>query len=164
MVKIAFPELHVHAPRSPHAVLEAGPAHAATSPALPISEIAVKTMADKMHRIFRDAIIRVIAKTAASKGAGAAGQAAGGGGAGGKLAGWLAEKGTSAAMQAMEEADKRAWTTLPARIDVARLWVKPGTHNISIGMPGGRPGSNPGRQGRGGQAGRGDLVHDPLAT
>jgi hypothetical protein len=144
VIKVAFPELHVKAPRSPHAVLDVGPAHATTSVALPISEIAVKTLSDKMHRIFRDAIIRVVAKTAASKGAGAAGSAAGGDGAGGKLLGWAAEKGTSAAMQAMEESDKRAWTTLPARIDVARLWVKPGTHNIRISLPGGRPGWIPG--------------------
>ena len=47
-------------------------------------------------------------------------------------------------MQAMEEADKRAWTTLPSRIDVARVWVKPGTHTIRIKLPNGRPGSIPG--------------------
>jgi uncharacterized protein len=144
VVKVAFPQLHVREPRSPQAVVGVGPSKATTSPALPISAIAVKTMADKMHRIFRDAIIRIVAKTAASKGAGAAGSAAGGSGAGGKLLGWVAEKGTSAAMQAMEEADKRAWTTLPSRIDVARVWVKPGTHTIGISLPGGRPGSIPG--------------------
>ena len=45
---------------------------------------------------------------------------------------WLAEKGTSAAMQATEEADKRAWTTLPAKFEVARLIVPPGTHDVIV--------------------------------
>ena len=31
-----------------------------------------------------------------------------------------------------EEADKRAWTTLPARIDVGRIWVKAGTHTVLL--------------------------------
>lgn len=143
VIKVAFPELHVQGPVNPVATLHTGGLEALTAPALPISEIAVKTMADKMHRVFRDAMIRVIAKTASSKGAGKVGEAAGGGGAGGKLLGWAAEKGSSAAMQAFEEADKRAWTTLPSRIDVARLWVKPGVHTLQVRTGRGRPGTIP---------------------
>jgi hypothetical protein len=31
-----------------------------------------------------------------------------------------------------EEADKRSWQTLPDEIHVARAWVQPGQHHISI--------------------------------
>jgi hypothetical protein len=33
---------------------------------------------------------------------------------------------------ATEAADLRSWTTLPSEIDVTRLWVAPGTHNIEL--------------------------------
>jgi hypothetical protein len=143
VVKVAFPELHIHEPVNPHLVLRGGGTEARSEPALPISQIAVKTMRDKMHRIFRNAIIRIITKTLASKGAGVATEKAAGGGAGGKLLGWAAEKGTSATMQAYEEADKRAWITLPARIDVARMWVPPGVHTLQLQLPRGRPAQIP---------------------
>ncbi len=138
VVKVAYPELHIHEPMNPYLTMAVSGHRAQSHVVLPISQIAVKTMADKMHRIFRDSIIRIITKLLTSKAAGKAGEAVGGKGAGGKLLGWLAERGTSAAMQAMEEADKRAWTTLPSRIEVARLMVPPGTHNITLTLANGK--------------------------
>jgi hypothetical protein len=138
VVKVAFPELHIHDPVNPEASLVVGGQRAKTEVVLPISSIAEKTMADKMHRVFKNAIIRVITKTLSSKAAGAAGKKLGGG-----MLGWAAEKGSSAAMQAYEEADKRAWTTLPSRIEVARVWVKPGTHTVEVAVPRGHPGKIP---------------------
>jgi hypothetical protein len=135
VVKVAFPELHIHDPGNTHLTLSAAGASTNSHVALPISQIAVKTMANKMHRIFKNAIIRIITKTLASKGAGKVAEKASGGGKSGKLFGWLAEKGTSATMQAFEEADKRAWTTLPSRIEVARLMLPPGNHNLTIRLP-----------------------------
>ena len=139
VIKVAFPELHIREPANPMITMSVAGATAQSEVALPISRIAIKTMADKMGRIFKDAIIRVIAKTLASKGAGAAGKAAGGKDKeSGKALGWLAETATSATMQAMEEADKRAWITLPSRIEVARARVAPGTYNIDLKLPRGQ--------------------------
>jgi len=138
-VKVAFPELHIFEPQNPQIDVMIGGREGRTYPAEPINAIAAKTMADKMHRIFRDAIIRVITKVASAKAAGAAGKKVGGG-----ALGFLAEKSASATMQAFEEADKRAWTTLPARIDVARVMVPPGTHTVQINKPRGGPATIPG--------------------
>lgn len=146
-VRIAFPQLNIHAPVNPGLMLSVGGQRAHSVLAEPISFIAAKTMADKMGRIFRDAVVRAIAKVIASKAAGkTAGVLAGGekkGGFGSLLA-FVAEKGTSAAMQAAEEADKRAWTTLPSQFEVARLMVAPGTHTVNIALPNGRTASIPG--------------------
>ena len=130
VVKVAFPQLHTHKPANPYLELEVAGKHTRSFAALPINGIAAKCMADKMHRIWKNAIIRVVTKAATTEAAGAAGKAAGGG-----LLGGLMKKATSAAMQATEEADKRAWTTLPARIEVARLWVSPGVHNVIVHLP-----------------------------
>jgi hypothetical protein len=141
VVKVAFPELHIHDPANPVATLEVAGARARTEVALPVSRIAVKTMADKMHRVFKRAIVRAITKTLSSKAAGKVGQAAGGKDRRRSRAlGWLAEKATSATLQAFEEADKRAWTTLPARIEVARAIVPPGTHDVQVKLSRGRSG------------------------
>jgi hypothetical protein len=139
VIKVAFPELHTHEPRDPWISIKVGDEMARTEVALPISRIARKVLADKMHIIFRDAIIRMITKTAVAVGAGEAGKAAGG-----ALGGWLAKTATSATFQALEEADKRAWTTLPSEIDVARLLVPPGTHTVHLRTRSGRRRDIPG--------------------
>lgn len=139
VVKVAFPQLNLRPPASPNLVLRVGPAESVSEVALPVNPIAHKNMADKMHRIFRNAIIRIITKTASSKAAGAVGEKVGGG-----FVGWGLEKGSSAVMQAYEEADKRAWTTLPAQFEVARVRVPPGVHTLSLQLPHGRSGQIPG--------------------
>ena len=63
------------------------------------------------------------------------GAQAGAGGAVSSLLSFAVEKGASAAAQATEEADKRAWTTLPGRIEVARVLVEPGNHDLKIRLP-----------------------------
>lgn len=136
-IKVAFPELHVHAPVNPLATISTAGVTAQSELALPISGIAVKTLADKMHRIFKDAIIRVITKTLTTKVAGKVGSAAGGGDKKNKpnMLGWFAEKATSVAMQATEEADKRAWTTLPSQIEIGRMLLPPGKYDLAIQLP-----------------------------
>jgi hypothetical protein len=131
VIKVAFPELHVTEPRNTHLTLTASGQTIQTSAVEPINGIAAKVLADKMQIIFRDAMIRVITKTLSSKGAGAVAEKAVGGEAG-KFLGFLTERGSSAVMQAYEEADKRAWMTLPAQIEVARFWLPPGTHTIGV--------------------------------
>jgi hypothetical protein len=129
-VKVAFPQLIVHEPVNPYLVMTAGGVTAQSQVAEPLSQIAVKVLRDKTGRVFRDAIIRVITKTLATKGAEAAGEKTGG-----KWGGFLAKTATSVTMQATEEADKRAWITLPSRIEVARALVPPGTYDVGLQLP-----------------------------
>ncbi len=133
VVKVAFPRMIVRRPRHKVATIEAGGVASETQMAYPLSDIAVKSMQDKAGRIFKNAIIRVITKTLASKAAGAVAKKAGGG-----IFGKIVGTATSAAFQAAEEADKRCWTTLPSEIDIGRIWVAPGKHNVTIKLPSGR--------------------------
>ncbi|MBW2736533.1 MAG: hypothetical protein JRH20_29445, partial [Deltaproteobacteria bacterium] len=88
---------------------------------------------DRTARVFKNAILRAITKALTQAAAGAVGKKAGGGG-----LGWLAKTVVGVANQATEEADKRIWSTLPGRIEVARAWVTPGTHMVSLQLPNGR--------------------------
>ncbi|MCA9666239.1 MAG: hypothetical protein KC503_11650 [Myxococcales bacterium] len=131
-VKIAFPQLITHPPAHNKVFMTNGPARALTQTMYPLNRIARVTLRDKMGRIFKAAIIRTITKVLTSKAAGAIG------GGEKKALGFLLSKGSSALFQALEEADKRAWTTLPARIDVGRIWVKPGTHTVLLELDSGK--------------------------
>lgn len=131
-VKVAFPQLVVRQPANPSLTLRVGSAVAQSEVAEPISQIAVKVLRDKTGRVFRDAIIRVITKTLTTKAAEKTGEKVGGG-----ALGFLAKTATSVTMQATEEADKRAWITLPSRIDVARVMVPPGTYDVNVQLPSG---------------------------
>jgi hypothetical protein len=132
-VKVAFPQLIVKEPAHNGATLTVGGATAATEVAEPVSGIAAKVLRDKTGRIFRDAVIRVITKFLTTKAAEKAGEQL----PGGKLTGFLAKNAASATMQAFEEADKRAWITLPSRIEVAKVMVPPGVYNVGIQLAGG---------------------------
>ncbi len=132
-VKMAIPQLAIHKPRHKYADLLVGDQSARTWLAEPVNEIAIKTLADKMHRVWRDTIIRAVTKGGSTSAAAGAGMAIGGK----KLSGLFA-KGASAAFQATEEADKRAWTTLPARWEVARVLVPPGSYAPKVRLVGGK--------------------------
>ncbi|MBK8481888.1 MAG: hypothetical protein IPL40_12025 [Proteobacteria bacterium] len=133
VIKVAFPVLYLHEPAQPFLTLRAGAAEGRSQPAYPVNAIAAQAMRAQLKRVFRAAIVRVIAKTLAQQAAGAAGKKAGG-----SELGWLAKTVVSVAGQATEEADKRCWTTLPARIDVARVIVAPGTHAPTVELADGR--------------------------
>ena len=114
-----------------------GQASARSQPAYPLNAIAAKTLRDQMHRIFRQAIVRAITKYVTQKAAQAAGNAHS------KDLGFFAKAAASILLQATEQADKRAWTTLPARIDIARAVVAPGKYTVGLQMPNGRHASIP---------------------
>jgi uncharacterized protein len=139
VVKVAFPELHIHEPVNPSITMTVAGVSGSSEEALPLSRIAIKTMADRMHRIFKDAVKRVIVKTLTTKGAGAVGEKS----TGSKELGWIAETATSVTMQATEEADKRAWITLPSRIEISRAIVPPGTYTVDLRLPQGTAPSIP---------------------
>jgi tetratricopeptide (TPR) repeat protein len=129
-MKVAFPQLIIKEPVNPYVVMRVGGASAQAEEALPISRIAIKVLRDKTGRIFRDAVIRVITKMLLSKAGEAAAEKVGGAG-----LGFLAKVGAQAASQATEEADKRAWITLPSRIEVARAIVPPGVYTVALSLP-----------------------------
>ena len=133
-VKVAFPQLVVRPPVNPAATLTVGTANATTEVAEPISNISVKYLRDKMPEIYKSAVIRVITKALATKGAEKAGEAAGGqhNSQTGGLLGFAAKTATSVTMQATEEADKRAWITLPSQIEIARVMVPAGTYDVRV--------------------------------
>jgi len=129
-IKVAFPQLVIKQPVNPYITMSVAGMTAQSEPAEPISGIAVKVMRDKTGKIFKDAIIRVITKTLLSKAGEAAANKVGGAG-----LGFLAKVGAQAASQATEEADKRAWMTLPSRIEVARVIVPPGVYDVNLSLP-----------------------------
>jgi tetratricopeptide (TPR) repeat protein len=138
-VDVAFPRLESKAPVHASITMSASasPGRATSQVALPIDRIAHQTLADKLPRVFAHAVIRVIAKLGSKKAADKAGDKLASKGRAGAVLGFLVSAGTDAAMDLSEEADKRTWSTLPARIEVARLHLPPGTHDIVLTLPDG---------------------------
>jgi hypothetical protein len=90
----------------------------------PIAAIATKTLEDELPAMKARAASRAVAKGGAYGAAeGAAGTS--------KLASILANAGLGAA-NAMEQADTRAWSTLPAEIRMARVVLPEGKHDVYV--------------------------------
>jgi hypothetical protein len=53
-------------------------------------------------------------------------------GSGGGIVGALLSLGTQATLTAVDTPDTRSWATLPARIAIARLRVRPGSHQVTL--------------------------------
>ncbi|HKP58902.1 MAG TPA: hypothetical protein VJV78_19410 [Polyangiales bacterium] len=83
-----------------------------------------KAWAKNQGVIVASAITRMITRIIAGE---AARRASGGG-----TAGMLLSLGTQATMTAMDTPDTRGWSTLPARIAIARVRVPPGKHVIEL--------------------------------
>ncbi len=82
--------------------------------------------------IIVSAITRMIARLAVSEAAHAAGRGADSGNGAGGAIGLLAGLAASAALTAADTPDTRSWSTLPARISLARFRVKPGRHTMRL--------------------------------
>ena len=109
-----------------------------------LSALASKDFSDRFNGLAVKAVARAAIKYAAAEGLGRGARAAGGRDAGpliGLLIGALAK---TLAISS-EEADKRSWRTLPDEIQIARLWVPPGTYELRI-RPVGRSGGRVGRE------------------
>jgi uncharacterized protein len=130
-IRVAFPEFVAKQHRITYAVVkvEGSDVSAQTVLMEPITAIALQNLDDRMGRIMAKAIARAVAKFIASKAAQEGGKAIGGtAGAALQLGGAI----FGAASNAMEEADKRSWITLPSDIWVGRLRVDPGKYNLAI--------------------------------
>lgn len=127
VTSVAVPQFVPIPPRIAYAQVAAGSMSAKTEVAEPVTKIVLKNFAHRLPAIKARAIARAIAKYAITKGAQAAGKAAGGG-----TVGALVGLAGNIAAVATEAADLRSWTTLPANIGVARLWLPPGDHAVSV--------------------------------
>lgn len=104
-----------------------GKAGGRLEPAAPIGRIAVKNLEDRKLRISAKAIARATTKYLATKIAEAAAKEKGG-----EAAGLLARLGGNVAAVISEQADLRAWQTLPDRILLGRVMVEPGRHDLAV--------------------------------
>ncbi len=90
---------------------------------------------DIKPKIIGAALTRMIVRAAAAEGARAAGnQAEGAGG----LVGFLAAAALEGTLVALDKPDTRSWTTLPARVFVARTRVPAGKHHLQVTASGNR--------------------------
>jgi hypothetical protein len=92
--------------------------------ALAVDEEARKAWDDAKGTVVASAITRLIARVATGE---VVRQSTGGG-----LVGALLSLGTQATLTAVDTPDTRSWSTLPARIAIGRVRVKPGTHYIDV--------------------------------
>ncbi len=95
-----------------------------------INAVAEKTLADDYDGLVLRAVARTAMKMAAAEGIRIGARAAGGR----KNRDWIGPLvGGLARVIALatEEADIRSWRTLPGEIQMARIWVEPGTYSVS---------------------------------
>lgn len=136
-VTVAFPKVVTQAPSVQSIALEVGARRSHSQVVLPINWIAEETMRDKLPRVFMSAVLRAVAKASSRKAAAGAKQRLASRDKGTGLLGAALELGTDVATSWTEEADKRTWTTLPGRIEIARLWLPAGTHELYVRLPNG---------------------------
>ncbi|MFC1611381.1 COG3014 family protein [Myxococcota bacterium] len=99
----------------------------------PLTAIAIQNLDDHMARIKAKAVARAIAKYIAAKAAQEAGKRTEGtGGALLQLGGAIFQ----AANYIAEEADKRSWITLPANVNVARVFADAGQQQLEVDLLG----------------------------
>lgn len=121
LLRIAVPTYGERAPgdRPGHATMAAGGATAQTVVAEDLDAIARHGLEDRMGGILFKTILRALGKYSLSRGVEDKT---------GKLGGILANLVTAAT----EKADTRSWITLPRTIQMAKILVEPGTHDVEI--------------------------------
>lgn len=138
VVRVALPRL---VPQKTHVAYEqiqlAGTAGSGqtftgrTELAQDFTALAAKSLNDRYTQIAVKAVARAAVKYALAEGAGQGARAAAGKDAG-PLAGILVRAFAHALAIGSEEADKRSWRTLPDEIQIARLWVPPGSYELRV--------------------------------
>lgn len=126
LLRIAVPTFAPHAPGDVPgwAKVTAGGREAQTAVAEDLDAIARKGLEDRMGGILFKTILRALGKYALTRGVENET---------GKVGGFLANLVTAAT----EKADTRSWITLPRTIQIARILVPPGTHDVEIACYGG---------------------------
>lgn len=134
--RVAVPAIVAPGRRTSTVILECGDARSEGFLAEDLAAVAEKNLEDSAARDLARAIARAAAKAGAAGLAEEAVEEA----TGDESGCW--SEGTGLAVSvigaAMENADLRAWLTLPARISVARLSLEPGPHRVGILVDGRR--------------------------
>lgn len=130
LIRVAYPEFVARVPQIVGARMSSSVGVTArTELGEPWTNIAIQNLNDHMGRIKAKAIARAVTKYLAAKGMQEAGKQAGGdGGAALQLVGALFQAGSYLA----EEADKRSWITLPAAVNIGRMFVPPGPTTVDV--------------------------------
>lgn len=97
---------------------------------VPVDQLAVEAWRETKGKMIASAITRVITRVVAGE---VTKQATGGG-----ALGFLASLGAQATLTATDTPDTRSWSTLPARLTVARIRVPAGKHVIDVAVSGER--------------------------
>lgn len=97
-----------------------------------LSALASKHFAEQYSGLVVKAVARAAIKYAAAEGIARGARAAAGRDTAGQLIALLVGSLTKALAISSEEADKRVWRTLPDEIQIARLWVPPGSYELRI--------------------------------
>jgi hypothetical protein len=105
-------------PRSGWAIVSAGDVSARSEIAEDVSRIARRGLDDRFGSILFKTVLRGLTKYALTRGAAKKGE--------------VAEKIVNIFTAALEKADTRSWITLPNSIQIARLVVDPGAHDIRV--------------------------------
>jgi hypothetical protein len=127
LLRIAFPRYRkrtylVHGSK----ILVDGGARTRLEVAQPLGRIAFKNLDSRKGRIAAKAIARATTKYLATKAVAYQARKKGG-----EVAGLLTQFSGNVLAAASEQADLRAWETLPDKILVGRVFVKPGTHTLT---------------------------------
>ena len=105
-----------------------------------LSALSSKHFADRFNSLAVKAVARAAIKYAAAEGIARGARAAAGRDTAGQLVALLVGSLAKTLAISTEEADKRSWRTLPDEIQIARLWVPPGSYELRV-RPIGKSGS-----------------------
>jgi uncharacterized protein len=131
VARVALPKFKKVPNQIAYAEVSVAGAQAKTEVLEPVSTIALKNFKKQQPGLTARAIARAVIKYAATKGSQKAVEGEGTDG-NRKAAGALLGLAGNITAAATEAADLRSWTTLPSEIEVARLWVPPGSHTIEL--------------------------------
>ncbi|MBX7079373.1 MAG: hypothetical protein K1X88_09325 [Nannocystaceae bacterium] len=98
-----------------------------------VTDEIVREYEDIKPKIIGAALTRMIVRAAAAEGARAAGNQSENGGA---IIGFLAAAAIEGTLVALDKPDTRSWSTLPARVHVARATVPAGKHRVEVTVRG----------------------------
>ncbi|HOW28153.1 MAG TPA: hypothetical protein PK876_06600 [Elusimicrobiota bacterium] len=92
-----------------------------------IGALAVKSLDDRINRVRAKTIARAVLKFVLAKKTGEVVSEKRG-----ELAGWLAKKALQVAATATEQADKRCWQSVPDKVQMARIVLPAGEHQLKL--------------------------------
>lgn len=127
---VSYPELVPRAQHFDGATLQIGASPVSLDPVTDVEAEVVREYEAARPKIVGAALTRMIARALAAEGARAAGKQHSRG------LGFLAAALVEGAMVAADKPDTRSWSTLPARVHLARVRVPAGRHQVTVDLHG----------------------------